>query len=156
MATAFGTGIIAATVGIGDNALSDTYGLADPLVLVPLAAACFWAGRSSKSAAATAAFALVAPATTSISLGMYFAFWPALDPGETRAEWVGLGMMVCGIFGAIPVAVCEGAAGLGYYFSPGRRERLRVRLGHCTRCNYDLSGLPPGTPCPECAARPQP
>lgn len=26
----------------------------------------------------------------------------------------------------------------------------RARAGHCPKCNYDLSGLPPGTPCPEC------
>src|SRR3982750_2935308 len=24
--------------------------------------------------------------------------------------------------------------------------------GACPSCNYDLSGLPPGAPCPECAA----
>jgi hypothetical protein len=27
--------------------------------------------------------------------------------------------------------------------------------GHCARCRYDLSGLQPGSPCPECAARPK-
>jgi hypothetical protein len=26
------------------------------------------------------------------------------------------------------------------------------RAGACPCCNYDLSGLPPGSPCPECAA----
>ena len=26
----------------------------------------------------------------------------------------------------------------------------RARRGHCPKCNYDLSGLPLGTPCPEC------
>jgi hypothetical protein len=32
------------------------------------------------------------------------------------------------------------------------RRRRTVRFGRCPSCNYDLSGLPPGSPCPECAA----
>jgi glycine/D-amino acid oxidase-like deaminating enzyme len=32
------------------------------------------------------------------------------------------------------------------------RERRRRLPGHCHRCRYDLSGLPEGSPCPECAA----
>ncbi len=32
------------------------------------------------------------------------------------------------------------------------RRILRARRGLCTRCAYDLKGLPPGSPCPECGA----
>jgi hypothetical protein len=35
-----------------------------------------------------------------------------------------------------------------------RRHRRR-RAGRCTRCNYDLKGLPPGSPCPECGTKPK-
>ncbi len=30
------------------------------------------------------------------------------------------------------------------------RGLCRIRRGRCARCNYDLRGLPPGAPCPEC------
>jgi hypothetical protein len=32
--------------------------------------------------------------------------------------------------------------------------RLRRARTGCKRCGYDLSGLPPGSSCPECAAEP--
>jgi hypothetical protein len=32
------------------------------------------------------------------------------------------------------------------------RHRTRQKLGSCPSCGYDLSGLPRGSPCPECAA----
>jgi hypothetical protein len=31
--------------------------------------------------------------------------------------------------------------------------RRRARTNHCLRCNYDRTGLPIGTVCPECGAR---
>jgi hypothetical protein len=34
--------------------------------------------------------------------------------------------------------------------------RRQPKRGGCPACNYDLSGLPPGSPCPECAAAPRP
>jgi hypothetical protein len=34
------------------------------------------------------------------------------------------------------------------------RRHLRRARGHCPACNYKLSGLPPGAPCPECAHQP--
>ncbi|NUQ53902.1 MAG: hypothetical protein HUU19_14545 [Phycisphaerales bacterium] len=33
------------------------------------------------------------------------------------------------------------------------RRNLRTRRGLCTGCAYDLKGLPPGSPCPECGRR---
>jgi len=36
------------------------------------------------------------------------------------------------------------------------RRFLRARRGLCTRCAYDLKGLPPGSPCPECGNSPLP
>jgi hypothetical protein len=33
-------------------------------------------------------------------------------------------------------------------------RRLTARSARCVHCNYDVSGLPPGSPCPECAAAP--
>jgi hypothetical protein len=36
-----------------------------------------------------------------------------------------------------------------------RRKRFRPE-SECPSCHYDLSGLPPGSPCPECAATPTP
>lgn len=35
-------------------------------------------------------------------------------------------------------------------------DRHRRTIGRCLFCNYDLCGLPPGSPCPECAAKPTP
>jgi hypothetical protein len=46
-----------------------------------------------------------------------------------------------------PATVCM----LGWW-----RGWHRHRPGHCPSCRYDLSGLPPGSPCPECAAAPPP
>ena len=55
--------------------------------------------------------------------------------------------------GGLGVALWIPAAGLlGYGWCLWRQSRdLR---GHCRRCRYDLSGLPPGAPCPECGQNP--
>mgnify|MGYP000989602022 CR=1 FL=1 len=34
-------------------------------------------------------------------------------------------------------------------------KRRRSLRGLCPTCRYDLRGLPPGTPCPECGPQPQ-
>jgi hypothetical protein len=34
----------------------------------------------------------------------------------------------------------------------GYRRRSAVKANSCASCNYDLSGLPPSSPCPECAS----
>jgi hypothetical protein len=33
---------------------------------------------------------------------------------------------------------------------PSARRALRIRRGRCPKCAYDLRGLAPGSPCPEC------
>jgi hypothetical protein len=38
----------------------------------------------------------------------------------------------------------------------GVAARGRCRTPSVCRCGYDLTGLPPGSPCPECAAIPRP
>jgi hypothetical protein len=48
---------------------------------------------------------------------------------------------------APPVALLVAPALRAYY----RSKRPPTA---CPSCNYDLSGLPPGSPCPECAAKP--
>jgi hypothetical protein len=44
------------------------------------------------------------------------------------------------------------AIALTLWSAPGAiRRRRRRASGHCPSCNYDLSGLPPDSRCPECA-----
>jgi hypothetical protein len=45
------------------------------------------------------------------------------------------------------------AAASASAFWSGRRRRGAGGSQPCSSCNYDLSGLPPGSPCPECAAK---
>jgi hypothetical protein len=48
---------------------------------------------------------------------------------------------------AAAVSIISGAAWFGHC------RRVVARCA-CPSCNYDLSGLPPGSPCPECATKP--
>jgi hypothetical protein len=49
------------------------------------------------------------------------------------------------------------AIAFGLLSGPGAiRRRVRRAGGRCPACDYDLSGLPPGSPCPECAEKPPP
>lgn len=45
------------------------------------------------------------------------------------------------------------AAGIGLTLQHHARLRRPLR-GRCYACNYDLSGLPVGAPCPECGEPP--
>jgi hypothetical protein len=59
--------------------------------------------------------------------------------------WRGF-LLDTGVYGAFAFALS---------FVPGAvRRRMRAARGLCPSCRYDLSGLPPGSPCPECAAKP--
>ncbi|MGH7130415.1 MAG: hypothetical protein ACREJO_00505 [Phycisphaerales bacterium] len=40
--------------------------------------------------------------------------------------------------------------GGGLLLWSGLKARRRAMTGHCLKCGYDLSGLAPGIPCPEC------
>jgi hypothetical protein len=53
------------------------------------------------------------------------------------------------------VVLCAGVGTLAAApaYMIGRRSRFFSR-GVCPSCRYDLSGLPAGSPCPECAAAP--
>jgi hypothetical protein len=48
-----------------------------------------------------------------------------------------------------PIGLASGAASAIGWWSCRRRPAA----GICPSCNYDLSGLPPGSSCPECAAK---
>jgi len=41
------------------------------------------------------------------------------------------------------------------FIPPALRRSLRRRRGLCSACAYDLCATPPGSPCPECGARPR-
>jgi hypothetical protein len=50
-----------------------------------------------------------------------------------------------------PFLVMAVSTALGWKRRPTRRGAAPI----CSRCRYDLSGLPSGSPCPECAAAPK-
>ena len=83
-----------------------------------------------------------------------YGHWPSLvfrglDPSRLVHEFhckdLGGLVVIC-----IPLWTAPLAA-LGVALSE-LRARRRALPGQCPRCHYDLSGLPPGSPCPECAA----
>ena len=53
------------------------------------------------------------------------------------------GFVLNTLFYALPIALL--------WLAPGQLRRWhRRRHGHCQICNYDLTGLAPGSTCPEC------
>lgn len=67
----------------------------------------------------------------------------ARGPIPLRPLWRGLGI------NALVYWVCLCIAGT---FCLGARAALRGDRGGCAACGYDLAGLPPERPCPECGA----
>ena len=61
-------------------------------------------------------------------------------PGPT--EWIVAFMLW-------PIALTANIGG-ALLVRNGSRARLRARIGKCVACGYDLSGLTPGSSCPEC------
>jgi hypothetical protein len=49
-------------------------------------------------------------------------------------------------FAAMLLGLITATGALGRF----RRARRRARLNHCPSCNYDRTGLPAASPCPEC------
>jgi hypothetical protein len=66
----------------------------------------------------------------------------AMNTGAMRAQWFPVPLWPVIL---MPTLVC----GWGWWRAMAARTE-----GHCPACNYDLSGLLPGSSCPECAAKP--
>lgn len=80
-----------------------------------------------------------------------------------RRSWLGLAPRVpfSGLPDGLPTGVLTrgmlvntatyAAAWFGLLFVPARiRRRMAAKTGLCPACRYDLRGLTPGAPCPEC------
>jgi hypothetical protein len=142
--------------GVLALALSALYQRADlpayghwPSLLIPIALISFYGGRTAGGVVSALAFAMLVSLSAGTSFGLLLA-WPSsrMTPGETQAEWVALGVLwiILTVLFSTPVSL--GAAWFGHRLA----FRSRRRAGLCPSCTYDLSGLPLGSPCPECAA----
>jgi hypothetical protein len=94
--------------------------------------------------------------------------WTQAAPGVApRAERLGLVVHVQGEYRKYRLMLSPVPIGFGLdtafyacmaftvWSAPGFVIRgLRRARGRCASCSYDRSGLPPGAPCPECAAKP--
>jgi hypothetical protein len=77
--------------------------------------------------------------------GWRWALWPALRAGA----WFNLYIWHLKLPLWIPAATT-----LPFVWLCWRRHREALKgPRRCAVCRYDLSGLPPGSPCPECAAK---
>src|SRR5207237_7564096 len=75
-------------------------------------------------------------------------FWRSVWTGRTDSLALPTGIRPMGF---VLDSACFGAAWLFLFvIVPGARVWLRRHRGLCPCCAYDLRGLPPNTPCPEC------
>jgi CDP-diglyceride synthetase len=137
---------------LGAGALS--FGVAVPLWLLGLAsglwpllitgvvsAAVTWRfTRATRDGARAAQFALL----SALGSGLAYAAGPLFDAEPEFGRWYTA--TVCFVILAVPLAIVNlGAAVVSHGVA------RRGRAGGCRSCGYDHSGLPPGSPCPECA-----
>jgi hypothetical protein len=66
--------------------------------------------------------------------------WEHVNP---RGTWVAFPLLFPAAVLAIPTFLA---------WSADVRARRLARLNHCPTCNYDRTGLPAASPCPECGA----
>jgi hypothetical protein len=94
---------------------------------------------------------LEGPATAvTVHAGRVRTGWPADQRiFAWKPAWRGL-LLDTAIYSILVWVFCGGAfhAGLRY------RRHLRLRRNHCPTCNYNLRGLSPSSPCPECGRSP--
>ena len=75
--------------------------------------------------------------------------WPWLPKRITTSPWPGIDAVLVPLY--IPFTLLALPTALLFH-----RDRRSVRwaiAGRCRRCGYNLAGLPPTTPCPECGRR---
>lgn len=86
--------------------------------------------------------------------------WGVLIGGGKLAMWLLPGWESVGPWAAASLYIIMFALGLVYRFLSGKWREMKVldvmKSPRCTQCDYDMTGLTPNSPCPECGAVFQP